>query len=65
MHRIPLEKLFYMQSRGLSSAVALAMIVESYVQQILGHFELSEEEREKVREFVSPPLETVILRTTG
>jgi Fe-S cluster assembly scaffold protein SufB len=60
-----LEKLFYMQSRGLSSAVALAMIVESYVQQILGHFELSEEEREKVREFVSPPLETVILRTTG
>jgi Fe-S cluster assembly scaffold protein SufB len=53
VHKIPLEKLFYMQSRGLSSSLALAMIVESYVQQILGHFALSEEEREQVKKFIT------------
>jgi Fe-S cluster assembly scaffold protein SufB len=53
VHRVPLEKLFYMQSRGLSLSAALEMIVGAYVGQILRHFELSEEEREQVGEWMS------------
>ncbi|MDR2416187.1 MAG: SufD family Fe-S cluster assembly protein [Candidatus Peribacteria bacterium] len=48
VHKIPLDKLFYMQSRGLSASAAVAMIVHSYLQHILGHFEINEEERKKV-----------------
>jgi Fe-S cluster assembly scaffold protein SufB len=53
VHKIPLEKLFYMQSRGLTTSVALAMIIGAYVQQILEHFELSEKEKETIKTFVS------------
>ena len=53
MHRVPLEKLFYMQSRGLSTDFALQMIIHSYGQQILQHFEGKEEEKKKVWNFIS------------
>jgi Fe-S cluster assembly protein SufD len=52
VHRIPLEKLFYMQSRGLSIASATEMIVYSYMEQILKHFSLGEEERKRIEKFV-------------
>ncbi|MDR0859587.1 MAG: SufD family Fe-S cluster assembly protein [Candidatus Peribacteria bacterium] len=53
VHRVPLEKLFYMQSRGFSISTAVAMLVAGYVQQILSHFEVSEEEREQIERFYS------------
>jgi Fe-S cluster assembly scaffold protein SufB len=45
VHKISLDKLFYMQSRGLGASIALKMIIDAYVHQILGHFEISEEEK--------------------
>jgi Fe-S cluster assembly scaffold protein SufB len=41
-----------MQSRGFTVSTAMEMIVEGYVQQILSHFELPEEEKEKVECFI-------------
>ncbi|MDR3169018.1 MAG: SufD family Fe-S cluster assembly protein, partial [Candidatus Peribacteria bacterium] len=52
MHRVPLDQLFYMQSKGLSQAFALQSILRALVAQILGHFELSEPEKKQVWDFV-------------
>lgn len=51
VHRVPLEKLFYMQSRGFSISRAVGMIRDSYVQQILSHFTLSAEEEAQVEKY--------------
>ena len=45
VHKIPLEQLFYLQSRGLSSVQALQLIISSYRQYILDQFDLNEEEK--------------------
>ncbi|MDR0651065.1 MAG: SufD family Fe-S cluster assembly protein [Candidatus Peribacteria bacterium] len=52
VHRIPLEKLFYMQSRGLSASAALKMIVDALVEQILGNFQISKAEKEEINQFL-------------
>jgi Fe-S cluster assembly protein SufD len=52
VQRIPLEKLFYMQSRGLHTDLALKMIINAYVEQILGHFEVDEEEKKQIYSFI-------------
>lgn len=47
VQRISLERLFYMQSRGLSSEKAINMIVNSYSEQIVDKLQLDEKWREK------------------
>ena len=41
-----------MQSRGLSAEIATQMIVNAYVEQILGHFEVNEEKRNQIYSFI-------------
>ncbi len=45
IQRISPERLFYMQSRGLSSDKAINMIINSYSQQIVDKLELDEEKK--------------------
>ncbi len=45
IQRISPERLFYMQSRGLSSQKAIDMIIDSYSQQIVDKLELDEEKK--------------------
>ena len=45
IHRISPERLFYMQSRGLSMDKAIAMIVNSYSQRISDKLNLNEKEK--------------------
>ena len=47
VQRISPERLFYMQSRGLSSEKAIWMIINSYSQQIVDKLELDEEKKEE------------------
>lgn len=47
VQRISPERLFYMQSRGLSSEKAIWMIINSYSQQIVDKLELDEEEKKE------------------
>ena len=45
IQRISPERLFYMQSRGLSQEKAVNMIINSYSQQIIEKLELNEQEQ--------------------
>ena len=45
IQRISPERLFYMQSRGLSEEKAINMIIDSYTQQIVDKLELDEEKK--------------------
>lgn len=45
IQRISPERLFYMQSRGLSEEKAINMIVNSYSEQIIEKLELNEQEK--------------------
>ena len=45
IQRISSERLFYMQSRGLSSEKAINMIINSYSQQIVDKLELDERKK--------------------
>ena len=45
IQRISLERLFYMQSRGLSEEKAINMIIHSYSEQIVEKLELNEKEK--------------------
>ena len=45
IQRISPERLFYMQSRGLSEEKAINMIIDSYSQQIVDKLELDEEKK--------------------
>lgn len=45
IQRISTERLFYMQSRGLSSEKAINMIINSYSQQIVDKLELDERKK--------------------
>jgi len=47
VQRVSPERLFYMQSRGLSSEKAIWMIINSYSQQIVDKLELDEEKKEE------------------
>ena len=47
VQRISSERLFYMQSRGLSQEKAINMIIHSYSQQIVDKLELDEEWKEE------------------
>ena len=47
IQRISPERLFYMQSRGLSPEKAISMIIHSYSQQIVDKLELDEKWREE------------------
>ena len=47
VQRISPERLFYMQSRGLSSEKAIWIIINSYSQQIVDKLELDEEKKEE------------------
>ena len=47
VQRISPERLFYMQSRGLSSEKAIWMIINSYSEQIVDELELDEEKKEE------------------
>ena len=47
VQRISPERLFYMQSRGLSSEKAIWMIINSYSQQIVDELELGEDKKEE------------------
>ena len=47
VQRISPDRLFYMQSRGLSSEKAIWMIINSYSQQIVDKLELDEEKKEE------------------
>lgn len=47
VQRISPERLFYMQSRGLSSEKAIWMIINSYSQQIVDKLELDENRKEE------------------
>ena len=47
IQRISPERLFYMQSRGLSSEKAIWMIIDSYSEQIVNKLELNEQKKEE------------------
>ncbi len=47
IQRISPERLFYMQSRGLSEEKAINMVIDSYSQQIVDKLELDEKWREE------------------
>lgn len=47
IQRISPERLFYMQSRGLSPEKAISMIISSYSQQIVNKLELDEKWKEE------------------
>ena len=47
VQRISPERLFYMQSRGLSSEKAIWMIINSYSEQIVDELELGEDKKEE------------------
>ena len=47
VQRISPERLFYMQSRGLSSEKAINMIIHSYSEQIVDELELDEDKKEE------------------
>lgn len=47
IQRISQEKIFYMQSRWLNKDKAIAMIIDSYSQQIIEKFQLNEYEKAK------------------
>ena len=53
IHKISPEKLFYMQSKGLSSQLATNMIIQGYVQHILGHFTLDSQQQQNIYSFIS------------
>ena len=52
VHRISPEKLFYMQSKGLDMNAATGMMIDAYLQQVLGNFELSDEQKAIIYSFV-------------
>ena len=52
VHRIAPDTLFYLQSRGLDQAAALSLVIDSYLQRILGHFELSEDQQTTIYSFM-------------
>jgi hypothetical protein len=41
-----------MQSKGIALSSAIQMLTWAYMEQILGHFELTNEERKKFDEFL-------------
>ena len=47
VQRVSPERLFYMQSRGLSSEKAIWMIIDSYSEQIVDKLELNEQKKEE------------------
>ncbi|MDR0282492.1 MAG: SufD family Fe-S cluster assembly protein [Candidatus Peribacteria bacterium] len=48
VHKISVEQLFYLQSRGLDYTQAMQLIIFSYQQYILNQFDLGEEERRRL-----------------
>lgn len=52
VHRIAQDKLFYMQSRGLDTPSALSLIIDSYLQQVLWNFELSDDQKTIIYSFI-------------
>ena len=53
IQRISSERLFYMQSRGLSKEKAMNMIINSYSQQIVDELELNEAEKSEFYSMLS------------
>lgn len=53
IQRISPERLFYMQSRGLSKEKAMNMIINSYSQQIVDELELNEAEKSEFYSMLS------------
>ncbi|MBO7505174.1 SufD family Fe-S cluster assembly protein [bacterium] len=45
MQRISPERIFYMQSRGLSEEKAINMIINSYSEQIIDKLQLNESQK--------------------
>ncbi|MDD2537144.1 MAG: SufD family Fe-S cluster assembly protein [Candidatus Absconditabacteria bacterium] len=52
LHRVDKEKLFYMQSKGLSASTAKKMMINSFITSILDHFELSPEQNDQIYSFI-------------
>ncbi|MBQ7075103.1 SufD family Fe-S cluster assembly protein [bacterium] len=52
IQRIPIETLFYLQSRGLSLQHSKKFFVESLFKRVLAPLELSEKEEGEIKQFI-------------